>query len=207
MRALQAVICSILIFHGGLEAQDQLKETQGHLKTMDEVRQWSVDVPKGSLTLTLSSYAHSGKPDDTVLRVHLTPVSESVASCDLVAPIAEVLKQMPKLGYDPARLVMISTPLQESEYKDGVNRAVQESGVWKQKGCIGAKYCHSAEPVVKRYLESASAYNDLDSTFAAVGLQRLKIFADDVACSKEAGTTIRVGCDGLIFIVTAPVHR
>ena len=152
----------------------------------------------GKITLKLTSSRATTSKGGTVLSFESE--EGSVVSTDEEAHLlAQALDEMSSLGYDPRKTEMISTWLQNTEYREGVERSVAESGKWKS--CVGRKYCHEPEVVANRYLESVDAFKRFDDVLCAHGLVRRSVRVDDMGLGRQSGG---VSCSGLIVIALAP---
>lgn len=183
--ALSVLVCSLVI---GAEASNS--------QTVGEVKQWHFRSAKGGITVKLSAppQASDGR---TVLS--LEPDDGTIPTVAKEANLlGQALDQMPALGYDPRKLEMISTWLQNTEYREGVERSLTQSGKWKS--CVGRKYCHEAEVAANEYLASVNAFKPFDNVLRAHGLMRRSVRVDDMAVS--AGSA-HISCSGLLVIALA----
>jgi hypothetical protein len=162
-------------------------------KTLGEVKQWRMSTPHGDVSFKLSS-APSGKETHTVLS--LEPSGDSKPTTgeeeDL---LRQVLHDMAEHHYDPSKLVMISTWLQNSEFQEGVEHAVFESGRWKS--CLGRKYCYQAEITANHFLSSVDAFKGFDAVLHEYGLRRKAVRVDDMGVGARTGGVL---CQGLVVI-------
>jgi hypothetical protein len=140
------------------------------LKTIDEIKQWHFDIQHGRVNVKLSSYAHGGRPQNTVLSLSLVGTDSAATISEEADLLRKVFGEMPSLGYAPRNLQMISAPLDESELRAGINLAVAKSEKWQT--CIGRKYCYEAQKVANESLKSSNAYWQLDSVLGSYGLKR-----------------------------------
>jgi hypothetical protein len=90
---------------------------------------------------------------------------------------------------------MISTSLQNSEFRAGIQREVFQSGIWKS--CTGLKYCHQAERVADQFLSSVDAFREFDAILHEYGLRRKAVEVDDMGVGAKSGNVL---CEGLIVI-------
>jgi hypothetical protein len=109
--------------------------------------------------------------------------------------LRQVLHDISSLGYNPSKLQMITTWLQNSEVRDQVEQAVFESGEWKS--CRGRKYCYQAEHVTNQFLSSVDAFKEFDVPLREYGLRRKAVHVDDMAVGEKGK---RVFCQGLLVI-------
>jgi hypothetical protein len=116
-----------------------------------------------------------------------------------VAHPPQALDEMSSLGYDPRKTAMISTWLQNTEYREGVERSVAGSGKWAS--CVRRKYCHEAEVVANHYLESVDAFKRFDDVLRVHGLVRRSVRIDDMGVGRQSGG---ISCSGLVVIALAP---
>jgi hypothetical protein len=165
----------------------------GGANTLGQIKRWRLPTPHGEVGIKLSSAPGAGG-SHTVLS--LDPDGNSVPTAreeaDLLRP---VLTEMSSLQYDPKNMEMISTWLQNSEYRDGVAGAVFQSGKWKS--CSGFKYCHQAEGVADQYLSSIDAFKEFNTILHEYGLRIKAVRVDDMATATKAGKLL---CEGLLVI-------
>lgn len=163
------------------------------LRSLGEVKKWTFDLDSGDVTVKLSRVQDGTRKR---LALSLEPQAESTPKVTQEAEfLRQVLDDMASLGHNAGELTMITTWLQNSEYRDGVERAVTSSGVWRS--CGRRKYCHEAEPVANRYLENVGAFSAFDAILAAHGLRRRSVRVDDMAVGEKSS---RVLCSGSIVI-------
>jgi hypothetical protein len=161
--------------------------------TLGEVKQWRLHTEHGDVDIKLSSHP-KGSNSHTVLS--LAPNGDSIPTASEEAGLLrQVLHDMSSLQCDPTKLEMISTWLQNSEYRDGIEHAVFQSGKWKS--CVGRKYCYQAEHVADLFLSSVDAFKEFDTTLLEYGLKRKTIHVDDMAVAAKGGGVL---CQGLIVI-------
>jgi len=162
-------------------------------KTLGEIKQWRLSTSHGEIDFKLSS-ALNASNGGTVLS--LSPIGNSKPTTSEEAELLRrVLHEMSTLHYDPTKLQMISTWLQNSVFQDGVGNAVFRSGKWKS--CVGRKYCYQAEGVANQFLASIDAFKDFDAVLHEYGLRRKAVSVDDMAVGNTAGQIV---CQGLIVI-------
>ena len=165
--------------------------------TLGEIKEWHLNSQHGVITLKLTT-----KPTGSDGRTVLSFVPDATSTPTVIEEaglVTQALNEMASLGYDPQKLEMISTWLQSTEYREGVQRAVAESGKWKS--CVNRKYCHEAEASADRYLKSVDAFKPFDDALRAHGLERRSVRIDDMGIGQEAG---HVSCSGLIVITLGP---
>jgi len=175
-------------------------------KFIDEIKTWHLPVGMNEVEVRLSSYGHAGQPQNTVVSLRpeqWMPITTVATTFEL---LELVFSEMPALGYDPAKLLLISFPSEGSEFESGANLVVAGSGEWKH--CIGLKYCHSIERFINEYLNTSGGFEKLDLVLKAHHLARGRVFIDDVTCAlrpKNAARAADVGdgalsCAGIIFV-------
>lgn len=162
-------------------------------RTLGEVKEWHLKSSHGEITFRLSARPNS---IDGRTALSLEPDDDAVPSTREEADLlAQVLGEMPSLGYDPRKLEMISTWLQNTEYRNGIQNAVAKSGTWKS--CTGQKYCYQAETVADHHLESVDAFKAFDSALHSYGLVRKSVRIDDMGVGRGSDG---VSCSGLVVI-------
>jgi hypothetical protein len=183
----------------------------GQLRTMDEIRTWHVRVGASTAEVKLSSFAHSGRPEDTIVSFVLADGSPVLTVGQIADLLQQTFEEMPGLGYCPDKLRRIAFPLSSTELESGVNRAVVSSGHWKKK-CVGRQTCYSIEHVVSDYLRSSEALRPVEPVLKKHHLERTNVFTDDPACGFVPRSTpgaLHVGrhslsCGGQILIDLQP---
>lgn len=169
-------------------------------RSLGEIKEWQLKSPHGDITIKLSARPHS---NDSHMVLSIEPEDGSIPPASEEANLlARVLDEMPSLGYDPRKLEMISTWLQNTEYRQGVQRSLIKSRKWKS--CVGQKYCREAGAVADQYLASIDAFKPLDDVLRAHGLMRRSVTIDDMGVGTESG---RVSCSGLIVIALGKTER
>jgi len=161
--------------------------------SLGEIKRWQLHSQRGEITAKLSASSdriHHG----TVLVIEPDGDYMPTAS-EEVALLAQVMGEMSALGYEPREMEIITTWLQNSEYRAGVQRSVAESGKWKS--CTGRKYCHEAEPVANHYFESVEAFKPFDEVLRHYGLIRKSVRMDDMGVGEKPG---HISCSGLVVI-------
>jgi hypothetical protein len=182
------VIVSMLFLCSSL-GLGQSEET----KTLGEIKQWRLSTPHGDVRFKLSNVP-SGSGTRTVLSVEPFDESKPTTAEEEVL-LRQVLHDMTEHGYDPGKLLMISTWLQNSEFQDGVEHAVSESVNWKS--CLGRKYCYKAEIAANHFLSSVDAFKGFDAALHEFGLRRKAVRVDDMGVGNKAGGVL---CQGLVVI-------
>jgi len=109
--------------------------------------------------------------------------------------LKQVLNEIASSGYDPEKIEMISTWLQNTEYREGVEHFLVKSGGWKS--CVGLKYCRKEEVIADKYLKSINAFKSFDDVLKTYGLVRRSVRVDDMAVGQKSG---RISCSGLVII-------
>jgi hypothetical protein len=162
-------------------------------KTLGEIEQWRLSTPHGDVRLKLSNVP-SGSDTRTVLSLEPFGGSKPTTG-EEEALLRQVLHDMTEHGYDPGKLLMISTWLQNSEFQDGVEHAVSESVNWKS--CLGRKYCYKAEIAANHFLSSVDAFKGFDAVLHEYRLRRKAVRVDDMGVGSKAGGVL---CQGLVVI-------
>ncbi|HEY2495755.1 MAG TPA: hypothetical protein VGK24_01690 [Candidatus Angelobacter sp.] len=160
---------------------------------LGEIKQWNLHTQHSEVTIKLS-----GAPNGSDFRALLSLSPEGNAAPTVREEenlLRQVLNDMTELHYDPSKLEMISTWLQNSEFQEGVEHAVSESRKWKS--CLGRKYCHQGEVAANHFLSSVDAFKDFDAVLHKYGLKRKAVRVDDMAVGIKAG---RILCQGLVVI-------
>jgi hypothetical protein len=161
--------------------------------TLEVIKQWHLHTDHGDVRVKLTSASRRGN-GHTVLS--LEPEGDSMPTAGEEAGLLQgVLNEMSSLQHDPSQLGMISTWLQNSEFRGGIEDAISQSG--KSESCAGLKYCHQAELVADQFLSSVDAFKEFDTVLKEYGLRRKAIHVDDLAVGRNSG---RVLCQGLIVI-------
>ena|SRR5947209_4812999 len=163
------------------------------MNTLGKISQWRLNTAHGDVNLKLSNVTPR---NETHLLLSLEPSGDSQPTSKEEEPLLRrVFYEMTQRGYDPSRLVTISTWLQNSEFKYGVEHAVSESGKWKS--CLGRKYCYAAEVAANNFLSAADAFKAFDTVLHEYGLKRKTVRVDGLGIeAKDRG----VLCQGLIVI-------
>ena len=181
-----ALIACVFLACSLVLAQDNGPRARG------EIKRWQFSIQNHGVDMQLS--ASVKEPAGSVLTIR--PESNAnVKSVEEVQSLRQVLSEMSALGYPSQKLGMISTGLQNSEYREGVEEVVLKSGTWKD--CTRTKYCHEAEGVADQFLQSVGAFKEYDGVLHEYGLKRKNIHVGDMGVGTTAG---RVQCSGVIVI-------
>jgi hypothetical protein len=176
------IVCVLVLCPSCVIAQDG--------KSLGEIKQWRLHSEHADVDVRLSrasnlNYVLSLAPEGKAL---LTVAEEANL-------LRQVTHDMTELRYEPSKLEMISTWLQNSEFQEGVERAIFQSPKWKS--CLGRKYCYEAESVANHFLLSVDAFKEFDAVLHEYGLKRKTVRVDDMAVGTRAGGVL---CQGLIVI-------
>lgn len=163
-------------------------------QSLGQIKAWHLKSANREITVKLSSARPNTSHGETVLTLEVDNGSISPTT-EEVHLLGQALDEMPSLGYDPRKVEMISTWLQNTKYREGIEHSVAESGKWSS--CVGRKYCHAAEDVANRYLEAVDAFKSLDDILHVHGLVRRSVRVDDMGVGKQSDG---ISCTGLIII-------
>ena len=161
--------------------------------TSGEIKEWHLSSQHGFITFKLFAIPNAIHGNTVLV---LEPEGHSMPGVlEEAALLKQVLNAMTSHGYDPQKMATINTWLQNTEYQEGVEHSLVESGGWKS--CVGRKYCHEAEVIANRYLKSINAFKSFDDVLQAHGLVKRSIKIDDMGIGRKSG---RISCSGLVII-------
>lgn len=144
------------------------------------VKVWHFSSRSGPVAIEMFTYSGNEKG----IGIYIEPRDKiGPSAADESKMLEKVLSEVPALGYKPSELLLITTPLSQSEYHDGVSNAVQISGLWKK--CIYTKYCYPASPAANRYLKKIHAFAPFNRVLRRYGMSVKSATVDDLVCSYD----------------------
>lgn len=174
----------VIAFASLVGAQTTSSHTNG------AIMEWHLNSQHGSITFKLLT-----NPNGSTVLV-LEPKDRSIPDVREEADLLkQVLNEMASSGYDPQKIEMINTWLQNTEYQEGVEHFLVKSGEWKS--CVGRKYCHKEEVIADKYLKSINAFKSFDDVLQTHGLVRRSVRVDDMGVGQKSD---RISCSGLVVI-------
>ena len=178
---------------------------------MDEVKTWRLEAGASKVDVKLSTFAHSGSPQDTLLSFDLADKSSILTVTEIADLVDRVFTEMPGLGYAPEKLRRIAFNSDNSDVESGLNLAVAKSGLWRDH-CLRVYACRKIDHVVSEYLIFSGALQPLERVLKTRHLMRTDVLIEEPGCAlvpKSTPRTAEVGaqslsCGGLILIDLGP---
>jgi hypothetical protein len=178
------IICMLFAGSSFLKPQDT------EYKTVNEIKRWHLRSLHAKAFLVLS------KGDSESTRLSLETEDDSrLTTGEQADLLRQVLQDKSSPQTDPGKLNTISIWIRESEFQEGIEHALFQSGNWKT--CIGRKYCYQLEGLADHFLLSIDAFKAFDPILQQFGLRRKGVSVDGLEVSDKLG---QVHCSGLIFV-------
>lgn len=148
------------------------------LKPPGEVKEWRINLAKGGITVTLSSFHRQGQSLDAI-SIHPFPMTRkgSMSGTDEVNAVQNVLREMPSLGHKTLDLSLILVDSDAVDFREAMEHQVANSGRWRD--CIGRMHCYAIAKVMASSFASSDLEPALDKLLRTHGLRISEISVDE----------------------------